>query len=165
VSVPLTSELRDYMYRAVGMVGAGIRVKVGRAEVAPRALFLYGKGGTIFDDREQEQRVIGGGLVVQCGVPFDFSALRVTPGIELGWLYVNRAIELSEYPFMGMTETQTGHVPLGGLFVRPEYFFGRERRVSVLLDLSAGMLLTRLGDQAVSTNFNTKLLGGIGHAF
>jgi hypothetical protein len=147
------------------MVGTGLRVGVGPVEIAPRGVFLYGKHGTIFNDIEQDQRVIGGGLLVQGGVPFDFRALRVTPGIELGWLYMNRAIALSEYPFTGMTERQGVHVPLGSFFVRPEYFFGTRRRVSVALDLSAGMLLTRSGDQAVSTNLNTRLLGGIGHAF
>jgi hypothetical protein len=72
LSLPLSSELQDYMYRLVGMVGAGIRVRVGWAEVAPRGMFLYGKGRTIFNDREQEQRAISGGLLVQGGVPFDF---------------------------------------------------------------------------------------------
>jgi hypothetical protein len=134
-------------------------------EIAPRAFFLYGDHGTNFNNVEQAQTIIGGGLLVQAGVGFDFGALRITPGVEVGWIYTKRTITLNDYPFAGQIETQTGHLPLTGVFVRPEFLFGPKRRVSLGLNLSADLILTRLGDNDISTNFNVMLLGGIGYAF
>lgn len=165
VALPLTRELHDYIYRLLGVVGLGARVTIGAVEIAPRAYALYGQHGTNFDDIEQEQEIVGGGLLVQVGFPFNFDAFQVTPGVEVGWLYMKRTIELTDYPFAGQIETQTGHLPVAGVFVRPAYSFGPKRRWSAALDLSADLVLTRLGDNSVSTNFSTKLLGGIGYAF
>jgi len=164
VALPLTSEMRDYIYRLVGVVSAGARVTIGSFALAPRAFFLYGEHGTIFNDTEQAQSVIGGGLLVQAGIPIELGAFQLTPGIQVGWLYTKRTITLNDYPFAGQIETQTGHLPFAGLFLRPAYTFGPKRRISVALDLSADIILTRLGDNAVSTNLNTMLLGGLGYA-
>jgi len=165
VAMPLTSEMRDHIYRLVGVVGAGVRVTIGPFEIAPRGFFLYGDHGTIFNDVEQAQTIIGGGALVQAGIALDFGAFRLTPGLEVGWIYTKRTITLNDYPFAGQIETQTGHLPLAGVFLRPAYNFGPKRRWSVALNLSADMILTRLGDNDVSTNFNTMLLGGVGYAF
>lgn len=163
--LPLTSELHDYIYRPMGMVGIGARVAIGAVEIAPRALFVYGRHGTTFNDVEQQQKVVGGGLQVQLGIPIEIRSFRLTPGVEASWLYLERTIELDQYPFAGQIETQSGHVPVAGIFLHPEYLLGAKKHFSVALDLSADMVLTRLGDNDVSTNFSAKLLGGVGYAF
>jgi hypothetical protein len=165
VALPLTSEMREYIYRLVGVVGAGARVNIGAFEIAPRGFFLYGDHGTNFNDVEQQQTIIGGGLIVQAGVAFDFGGFRLTPGIEGGFIYTKRTIMLNDYPFAGQVETQTGYLPLAGAFLRPAYNFGSKRQWSVSLNLSADIILTRLGDNDVSTNISTMLLGGVGYAF
>jgi hypothetical protein len=165
VALPLTRELHEYIYRLVGVVGAGARVTIDWAEIAPRVFFLYGAHGTNFNDIEQQQSIIGLGALVQGGVPFSFGAFQLTPGVEAGWMYVNREIELMDYPFAGQIEEQSGHLPLAGVFLRPAYHLGPKQRVSLALDLSIDLVLTRLGDNAISSNFNTKLLGGVGYAF
>jgi hypothetical protein len=102
---------------------------------------------------------------VQGGIPLSFGAFQITPGVEAGWMYVKREIELMDYPFEGQIEEQTGHLPLAGVFLRPAYHVGPKQRVSLALDLSIDLLLTRLGENAISSNFNTKLLGGVGYTF
>jgi len=142
-----------------------VRLTIGPFEIAPRGFFLYGEHGTLFNDVEQAQTIIGGGALVQAGIALDFGAFRLTPGVEAGWFYTKRTIRLDRFPFAGQVETQTGHLPLAGVFLRPSYNFGPKRRWSLALNLSADLILTRLGDNDVSTNFNTMLLGGMGYAF
>jgi len=177
LAVPLSGAVWNYDHRTLGMVGVGARVTLGWIEVAPRALFVGGQHGTkypcpltlaIENCPEEAQQVLGGGLAVQAGIPLRVGPLRLTPGLELGWLYVHRAIDQTMYPWKGTDQDLSRHLPLVGVFFRPEYELFTFSRFSVALELGGEMLPMRLNDNAsgtVTMNFNAKMVGGLSYVF
>lgn len=168
VTVPFSGDVWGHFYRVLAMTGVGARVTLGWVEVAPRALFIGGQHGTVFNDVEEQQRVLGGGLSVQAGVPLRVGPIRVTPGVEVGWIYVHRAVELTEYPWKGTEEELSSHLPIVGVFVRSEYVIPRFSHFSIALELGSDLLPVRLARNSVTTvtaNFNAKMLGGLGYVF
>lgn len=164
-AVPLVGATYTNIHRFVFVCGFGARINIEGFDLAPRILFIVGQHGTIFNDIEQQQQILGGGIAVQGGIPFRTGNFRLTPGLEAGILYIRREIDRIDYPFQGQAETQSGFIPFTGLFFRPEYIFPSAKRVSVSLELSTDLILASLAGNSVVENFNIKLLGGVGYAF
>lgn len=78
--------------------------------------FVGADGSASYNDAEAANSLVGGGASVQVGAPIELGALRLTPGVEGGWLSVRRTIVRAEFPFEGTTVSQSMHMPVFGAF-------------------------------------------------
>lgn len=164
-AIPLLPNTWTHLHKPLGVLGVGARFKLFWFDIAARADFLAGAHGTTFNSTKQEQTILGGGGMLEWGVPFRVGTARVTPGLSTGFLYLKRSITRADVPDEGKEETQSGVMPVAGLFVRPEFRLPKSPKWNVTFEFGSELLFYKLINEGIQANINAKILGGMGYAF
>lgn len=160
IVMPIDSGIHDRLYRRLGVAELGARLDAGRVVLRPNVKLVWGNHGTLFNENEEQQSLLGGGGALQLGIPLERGELRVTPGIEFGWIYLRREIDIASYPLAGQVEKQSVNAPFGGAYVRPEYKMGDAR---AFVDAGANLWLAPLLLDGHNYYVNVRILGGVGY--
>lgn len=163
VAIPVSDDVRAHLNRDLFVGALGARITLGWLELAPRVVMVFGKHGTIFNEVEQPQEVLGGGAMLQVGAHVTLRSLRLIPGIEGGWLSLSRTIERQDHPFIGKLERQSAHLPIFGGFLRLEYVARILGRVAPAMELSGAWIPTEAAG-GTNANFNLRVSGGLSYA-
>ncbi len=160
IVMPTDSGIHDKLYRRLGVAELGARLDLGRVALRPDVKLVWADHETLYNGNEEQQSVLGGGGALQVGIPLERGDLRVTPGIEFGWIYFQREIAIASYPLAGQVENQAINAPFGGAYVRPEYKMGDAR---AFVDAGADLWLAPLLLDGHNYYVNVRVLGGVGY--
>jgi hypothetical protein len=163
--VPLSTATYEALYRSLAVAKVGVRWNSPRVRLGGQLIGALGLHGTRFNEHEQDQRILGVGAGAQIGYAFLFDALRVTPSFEASFLYLNRRILRSDYPFAGEVVVQSLSYVLLGAAVRFEYAFEALGRITPLIDVSVDYAPLHQREDGFTENLHGQLLGGFSYGF
>ena len=168
VAIGTLPNTRDFLYRELAWLSLGMRLPIHRFELGLRLNLHAGGHSVIYNDIEQKQHRLGLGATARVGVSaLRSSSAQVTVGLAAGLLYLFRRIERTDYPYIGLVDTEHVLAPHAELWLRTDVPLPI-RRLSFSGEATLGFLpiTTKTSTNVTTTveNLTVTLLGGFSYA-
>ncbi len=166
VFIPISEATRNEFYPSLGVAAVGARMTIGFVDIAARGMFVGTNQSVRYNEEpEQDQTIAGGGASAQVGITIRRDRFRFTPGIEAGWLSVNRSVTRSEFWNADKPAESTVDLRMAGVFLRPQYQLDTRGHLSLAIEVGGDIVAYDKRNDDVNLNVNGRIAGGLGYAF